>query len=127
VDDVVAVAWLSGCTSTSRACGDGAPRFTVLGAVADLKRLHPAVYGALGMGISHFTDVFGAFFAQVYLAIERALIWIAVGWRRVAMGIALVTLLSFGLYFQHLLKIGDTTPGAALLYPRHPYNLASPR
>jgi hypothetical protein len=40
------------------------------------------------------------------------------------MGVALVSLLAFGLYFQHLLKVGDTTPGAALLYPNHPYNVA---
>jgi len=40
------------------------------------------------------------------------------------MAIALVSLLTFGLYFQHLLKVGDTTPGAALLYPKHPYNVA---
>jgi uncharacterized protein len=96
----------------------------MLGALADLSGWILPVYGALGMGISHFTDAFGAFFAQVYLAIESALIWIAIGWRRVAMAIILVTLLSVGLYFQHLLKVGDTTPGAALLYPRHPYNLA---
>jgi len=40
------------------------------------------------------------------------------------MAVSLVTLLVFGLYFQHLLKVGDTTPGAALLYPNHPYNVA---
>jgi len=60
------------------------------------ERLHPARLRRPRHGHQSLTDVFGAFFAQVYLAIERALIWIAVGWRRVAMGIALVTLLSFG-------------------------------
>src|SRR5437667_6434603 len=40
------------------------------------------------------------------------------------MAVWLVSLLSFGLYFQHLLKVGNTTPGAALLYPDHPYNVA---
>src|SRR2546429_2482103 len=34
------------------------------------------------------------------------------------------TTLFRSLYFQHLLKVGDTTPGAALLYPKHPYNIA---
>src|SRR5205823_3652773 len=48
--------------------------------------------------------------------LERFMSWM--------MAVALVALLSFGLYFQHLLKVGDTTPGAALLYPKHPYNIA---
>jgi predicted RND superfamily exporter protein len=83
-----------------------------------------AVYSPIGFGISRATDAFGAFFGRVYVAIERSLIWLATGSRRPAMAVALVSLLSFGLYFQHLLKVGDTTPGAALLYPKHPYNVA---
>src|SRR5579862_2724574 len=89
--------------------------------------LSPAVripYGSVGYSISRFTDTFGAFFGRVYVAIERTLIWLASGSRRPVMAVALVTLLAFGLYFQHLLKVGDTTPGAALLYPNHPYNIA---
>src|SRR5262245_41823384 len=83
------------------------------------------VYGIVGTAISRFTDVFGAFFGKVYEAIEATLIWLAGGWRRVAMGLLLATLLGVGLYFQHQLKVGDTTLGAALLYPDHPYNLAA--
>ena len=83
-----------------------------------------AVYSPIGFGISRSTDTFGAFFGRVYVAIERSLIWLATGARRAAMAVALVSLLAFGLYFQHLLKVGDTTPGAALLYPKHPYNVA---
>src|SRR5439155_19906834 len=81
-------------------------------------------YGDVGFAIARSTDVFGAFFGQVYVAIERTLIWLASGSRRPVMAVSLVTLLTFGLYFQHLLKVGDTTPGAALLYPNHPYNIA---
>jgi predicted RND superfamily exporter protein len=40
------------------------------------------------------------------------------------MAATLVGLLAVGLYFQHQLRIGDTTPGAALLYADHPYNVA---
>src|SRR5262249_5864889 len=29
-----------------------------------------------------------------------------------------------GLFFQQRLRVGDTTPGAALLYANHPYNVA---
>src|SRR5262249_27708575 len=84
-------------------------------------------YGHIGFAIARFTDAFGAFFGHVYLVIERTLIWLASGSRRPVMAISLVTLLTFGLYFQHLLKVGDTTPGAALLYPNHPYNIAFSR
>src|SRR5439155_22380162 len=64
-------------------------------------------YGDVGFAIARFTDVFGAFFGQVYVAIERTLIWLASGSRRPVMAISLVHLLTFGLYFQHLLKVGD--------------------
>src|SRR3989441_121165 len=48
----------------------------------------------------------------------------AVALLSLAYAVGLFALLSFGLYFQHQLKVGDTTPGAALLYPKHPYNIA---
>src|SRR5213593_1285689 len=81
-------------------------------------------YGDVGFALSRATDAFGSLFGRLYLAIENGLIWLATGPRRPAMAVGLVSLLAFGLYFQHLLKVGDTTPGAALLYPKHPYNIA---
>src|SRR5881409_262530 len=81
-------------------------------------------YGDVGFALSRATDAFGAVFGRLYTAIERFLIWIAAEWRRPVMAVGLVALLAFGLYFQHWLKVGDTTPGAALLYPNHPYNIA---
>ena len=99
--------------------------FTVAGVVGQLVfRRTPPPYAAVGGAISAGTDRFGAFFARLYAGVEAFLIWIAGGWRRQAMAVALVALLACGLYFQHLLKVGDTTPGAALLYPDHPYNVA---
>src|SRR5438309_4265925 len=98
---------------------------TLVGLAADLFARRPLpVYRQVGLAVSRFTDLFGAFFARVYTAIERFLIWIAGEWRRPVMAVGLVALLAFGLYFQHWLKVGDTTPGAALLYPNHPYNIA---
>jgi predicted RND superfamily exporter protein len=81
-------------------------------------------FAAVGRSISYATDAVGRFFNRVYYLIETFLIWLAGGWRRVAMAISLVVLLTMGLYFQSKLKVGDTTPGAALLYPNHPYNVA---
>src|SRR5881397_3911624 len=123
---VVAIAWLlslyewiPGWPVAAMLC------LTIVGLLSDLL-LGIALpgYGDLGFALSRATDTFGAFFGRLYLAIENGLIWLASGSRRPAMAVALVALLSFGLYFQHLLKVGDTTPGAALLYPKHPYNVA---
>jgi len=98
--------------------------FTLVCGFLDALIVTPPVYGQLGVAISHFADWFGLFFGQVYVAIEKTLIWLAIGWRRFAMLAALAVLMTVGLYYQHQLKIGDTTPGAALLYKDHPYNVA---
>jgi predicted RND superfamily exporter protein len=82
------------------------------------------VYGHLGVGICHATDAFGTFFGRVYLTIERTLVWLAESWRRPVVLVALIGLLGFGLYYQSKLKVGDATPGGALLYPDHPHNVA---
>jgi len=46
------------------------------------------------------------------------------GWRWVVVGFLVVTMV-FATYFSHLLKTGDTSPGMALLYADHPYNVAT--
>ncbi len=81
-------------------------------------------YGDLGVAVCKATDALGVFFGQLYLLIERTLIWLAEEWRRPVMLVALVALMSVGLFFQHKLKVGDATPGGALLYPDHPHNVA---
>jgi uncharacterized protein len=98
---------------------------TLLGATVDvLFGTALPIYRGFGTAVCRFTDAFGGFFGRVYLALERFLIWLAGGWRRPMMAVVLLALLSLGLYFQQQLKVGDTTPGAALLYPEHPYNIA---
>jgi predicted RND superfamily exporter protein len=84
----------------------------------------PPVYGHAASAICTATDGVGVFFGNVYTAIEKALIWLAEEWRRPIMLGALVALMSFGLFFQHKLKVGDATPGGALLYADHPHNVA---
>ncbi len=81
-------------------------------------------YTHVGLAVSRFLDAFGAFWSGVYAAVERGLIWVAIGWRRAGMAALLVVLLAVGLYYQQQLKVGDTSIGAALLYPDHPYNVA---
>src|SRR5262249_33571425 len=94
------------------------------GLVEVLTRRVLPVYRPVRMALSRFTDVFGDFFGRIYLLIERGLIWLSESWRRPVMGVALLALLGVGVYYQSKLKVGDTTPGAALLYPTHPYNVA---
>jgi predicted RND superfamily exporter protein len=94
------------------------------GLVDALTGTPPPGYGQLGKVICTATDALGVFFGKLYMLIESGLIWLAEGWRRPAVLVALVSLLSVGLYFQHKLKVGDATPGGALLYADHPHNVA---
>jgi predicted RND superfamily exporter protein len=82
------------------------------------------VYGHIGYAICKATDALGVFFTGVYNVIEKTLIWLAEGWRRPAVLVSLILLLAFGLYYQSKLKVGDATPGGALLYADHPHNVA---
>jgi predicted RND superfamily exporter protein len=82
------------------------------------------VYAQVGDLITWLNDGMGRFFATVYVQIERFLFWISCGWRRGAMAVSLALLLAVGLYYQSKVRIGDATPGMALLYPDHPYNVA---
>jgi hypothetical protein len=82
------------------------------------------VYAQVGDLISWLNDSMGHFFSAVYVRIERFLFWISCGWRRGAMAASLAVLLAVGVYYQQKVRIGDATPGMALLYPDHPYNVA---
>jgi len=46
------------------------------------------------------------------------------GWRWAVVALFVVTMV-FGLVYSHKLKTGDTSPGMALLYADHPYNVAA--
>ena len=46
------------------------------------------------------------------------------GWRWIIVGVFVLTMV-FAAFFAHKLKTGDTSPGMALLYPDHPYNVAT--
>jgi predicted RND superfamily exporter protein len=84
----------------------------------------PPVYGQLAVGMCKAIDGVGVFFNRVYVVIEKTLIWLAESWRRPVVLVSLILLLGFGLYFQSKLKVGDATPGGALLYADHPHNVA---
>jgi hypothetical protein len=60
----------------------------------------------------------------IYRAVTDAVIAMSAGWRRWAMIAATVLFLVGGWSYGRTLRVGDMTPGAALLFPDHPYNVA---
>jgi predicted RND superfamily exporter protein len=81
-------------------------------------------YGHVGAAVSWANDRIGDACSLAYVGIERGLVWLSLGWRRPAMAVLLVLTLAVGVYYQQKVRIGDATPGMALLYPDHPYNVA---
>ena len=64
------------------------------------------------------------FHEQIYKGVTHAVVAASAGWRRwavVGLSIALYALCPI---WGWRLKVGDMTPGAALLFPEHPYNVA---
>jgi predicted RND superfamily exporter protein len=87
-----------------------------------------AAHDLLGTGGLAITIALGLvlyfFEAPIYGGITRAVIAASAGGRRwgvVVLSIALIVGLPV---FGWKLKVGDMTPGAALLFPNHPYNIA---
>jgi predicted RND superfamily exporter protein len=62
--------------------------------------------------------------AQIYDGCVNAVIAASAGWRRWAVVILTIALYIFCPFYGWRLKVGDMTPGAALLFPDHPYNVA---
>jgi predicted RND superfamily exporter protein len=61
---------------------------------------------------------------RIYTGITHLIIVASAGWRRWA-GVALTIFLFLACpFYGWRLKVGDMTPGAALLFPKHPYNVA---
>jgi predicted RND superfamily exporter protein len=61
---------------------------------------------------------------RFYVAVTDGVIWASEGWRRWAV-IVLTLVMGIGAFaLGRQLKVGDMTPGAALLFADHPYNQA---
>ena len=67
----------------------------------------------------------GAVSDFVYSGLTKGLILLGTGRRRYGVALLFALTMGVGIYFAHQLKTGDTTPGEALLYPHHPYNVAA--
>ena len=55
----------------------------------------------------------------------RRMVTLGIGGWRWGVVALFVTVMTFGIYFAHQLKTGDMSPGMALLYADHPYNVAA--
>jgi predicted RND superfamily exporter protein len=60
---------------------------------------------------------------KIYPAITHVVILGSVGWRRWAMVALTIALFFIGIPYSRQLKVGDMSPGSALLFPDHPYNI----
>lgn len=61
---------------------------------------------------------------RFYTAVTNGVIWASEGWRRWAVIVATLVLGIAAFITGRYLKVGDMTPGAALLFDDHPYNQA---
>jgi hypothetical protein len=96
--------------------------FWIVSIFLSVVTLHPIILSFVKppkeeLASSRMSDAF-------YNGIARGLMAIAVGNFRWAVVALFAMTMAFGVYFAHHLKTGDTEPGAALLYPDHPYNVA---
>lgn len=62
---------------------------------------------------------------RFYQGMCYGLVWLSQGSRRYISLVALVLSFTLGLYLSHKLSVGTVSIGEAIMYPDHPYNIAS--
>jgi predicted RND superfamily exporter protein len=96
----------------------------VLFAIVTLWAVHDLV-GPVGVVVMTVTVVVLYFWhEQIYQGITDAVIASTEGWRRWAVAALTIVLFIVCPIYGWRLKVGDMTPGAALLFADHPYNVA---
>ncbi|MEO8604408.1 MAG: MMPL family transporter [bacterium] len=96
--------------------------FWIISIFISVVTLHPIILSFVRPPKIHNTN---NVFSRVANMIGRRLVTLAIGNMRYGVVTVFVATMVFGLYFAHQLKTGDTSPGMALLYPDHPYNVAA--
>jgi hypothetical protein len=96
--------------------------FWIISIFVSVVTLHPVILSFVNP--PKHTEEAPNLFSRVYDRFAEFLVWLATGWRRVTMAFVLAAMLLIGLYGSSRLKVGDTTPGEALLYDDHPHNVA---
>lgn len=96
--------------------------FWIVSIFISVVTLHPIILSFVRPPKTHNTN---NAFTRMANAIGRRLVTLAIGNMRYAVLALFVATMVFGVYFAHQLRTGDTSPGMALLYPDHPYNVAA--
>ena len=96
--------------------------FWIISIFISVVTLHPIILTFVRPPKTHNTN---NTFTHLAHAIDRHLVTLAIGNKRYGVVALFIATMTFGLYFAHQLKTGDTSPGMALMYPDHPYNVAT--
>jgi predicted RND superfamily exporter protein len=96
--------------------------FWIISIFFSVVTLHPIILSFVNPPVEHRRE---NVFDRLAMASSGSLIRLAIGnWRWGMVALFAGTML-FASYFAHQLKTGDTSPGMALLYADHPYNVAA--
>jgi predicted RND superfamily exporter protein len=96
--------------------------FWIISIFISVVTLHPIILTFVRPPKTHNTNRLFNRFAN---AVGRRLVTLAIGNMRYEVVAVFIATMAFGVYFAHQLKTGDTSPGMALLYPDHAYNVAT--
>jgi len=104
----------------------GTALFTILTVAALVATVGGFVSGWIALIV--WSPVFAwywlAYCERIYPAVTHVVIQASEGWRRHAVIVLTVMMYLLLPIWGFTLKVGDMTPGAALLFPNHPYNVA---
>jgi uncharacterized protein len=98
--------------------------FWILSIFITVITLHPVILSFAKPPAHAITDSEPGFLGRLYERFADLVVWLSTGWRMSASVIGLILLLAVGVFYSMKLKVGNTTPGEALLYPDHPHNVA---
>jgi uncharacterized protein len=98
--------------------------FWILSIFITVITLHPVILSFAKPPAHAITDSEPGVLGRLYGRFADLVVWLSTGWRKSASVIGLILLLAVGVFYSMKLKVGNTTPGEALLYPDHPHNVA---
>ncbi|HEY8518122.1 MAG TPA: MMPL family transporter [Candidatus Binatia bacterium] len=98
--------------------------FWIISIFISVVTLHPIILAYIDPPAAPGHDTDDRWSEKFYKAITDFTIWSSAGWRRYAVLVMTLVLFVGSFLIGRTLKVGDMTPGAALLFPDHPYNQA---
>ena len=98
--------------------------FWVITIIVSVVTLHPVLLTFIPPP-RHDPKAGTRFSDYVYAGACHLFVWLSQGTRRYISVVALVPSMTLGVYFAHQLQVGTVSIGDALMYPEHPYTVAS--